>query len=733
MRLFARTFNAFISVIILQAILVILLVSGSITRSQEEDSKRELKAEALSVYDNFNAWKRALWGTIVDLSKSEELGHLVASQRSGASGEPLDEYLRKAALQAGAEFLIIKDSRPSFSAVRPLTEKPIPRPKAQDFFIDRPHPYVEMVLADNVLYFCGSVRVGVREGRFLDIFILKRVDEMLMHQLSFNSRVKALVSLNSHFVVGTIAGKGFLEWMQGRSFSTSYTVVDELVEEGVPYAAVVQQSGYARLAEAPVRSVNFAGVRAAVSGPVDASPSKSEATLYICTFLALSEYRARVNFINRSILLVSLLVALFTILLSAGLSKAVTDPIRQLRRAMLRLKSGEEPAPLSGPKRGEIADLFRGFNDMAAQIAEDSRALSTHIREITRIKEYNDKIFNSIQEKILVINAQFSVEKANRAFLEYCGQAEDAVLGRNIDELSLALFDEPVHTSIRAIISGGKLSDVQVRRTSLGLSFEIKFYSLFEENIDGPSIHCIMVIEDITAKVAYEEKIRQAEKLASISMLSAGVAHEINNPLSSILTNVQNLIRSERDIERLKDLHLVEQETKRIARTVRSLLDFSSSKRARKTATDINAAIKHIVQLVGYSFRKESGITIELQLGEKLPLVGIGEDECKQIILNLIKNALEAIGTSGHICIETVFSVSESMVQCSVSDTGSGIPKALLPRIFDPFFSTKIESGNSGLGLSVVYGLVSKFKGLIDVESKEGRGTAVRIKLPVAQ
>ncbi len=712
MRFFARTFNSFISVIILQAILVILLVSGSITRSQEEDSKKELKTEALNVYDNFNSWKRALWGTIVDLNKSEELRHMIAAQKHIAPDEPLDAYLKKAASQAGAEFLILKNSWSTFSAVRPLTEKPIPSPKAQDFSIDRPHPYVEMVLADNTLYFCGSLRVSAENGRDLDIFIVKRVDEALMRQLSFNSRVRALVSLNSHFIVGTIAGTGFLEWMHGRTFSTSYTVVNELIEDGVPYSLVIQQSGNARLA---------------------GEPAKTEATLYICTFLSLSEYRARVNFISRSILLVSLLVALFTIILSAGLSKAVTDPVSQLRKAMLRLKSGEKPTPLSGPRKGEIADLFQGFNDMAAQIAEDSRALSAHIQEITRIKEYNDKIFNSIQEKILVINAQFVVEKANRAFLEYCGQGEDAVLGRNIDELSLALFDEPVHTSIRAIISGGKSSDAQIRRTSSGHSFEIKFYPLLEREATAASIHCIMVIEDITAKVAYEEKIRQAEKLASISMLSAGVAHEINNPLSSILTNVQNLIKAERDLERLKDLQLVEQETKRIARIVRSLLEFSSSMRTEKPAADINAAIRNIVQLVGYSFREESRIVIELVLGENLPHAAIGEDECKQIILNLIKNALEAIGTSGRIRIETAFLRSESMVQCLVSDTGRGIPSAVLPRIFDPFFSTKAESGNSGLGLSVVYGLVSKFGGLIDVESEEGRGTTVRIKLPPAQ
>ena len=715
MRLFARTFNSFISVIVLQAVLVALLVSGSVAKSQEEDSKKELKAEALNVYDNFNAWKRVLWGSIVDLGKSAQLKDSIAAQRGIAPDESLEAILKLAATQAGCEFLVIKNSRSGFSAVCPLTDKPVPAPHARDFDIDRPHPYVEMLLSDGVLYFTGAVRVTAANGRYLDVFIAKRVDEALMRQLSFNQRVKALVSLNSHFAVGSlsfVAGAAFSEWMRGKTFNTSYITVNEQIEDGVPYSIVIQQSGIARFVE---------GGRSA------------DATLYICTFLSLEDYRARVNFINRSILLVTLLVALFTILLSAGLSKAVSDPVHQLRNAMLRLKRGDEPVVVTGPKTGEIADLFHGFNDMSSRIEEDTRTLSAHLQEITRIKEYNDKIFNAIKEKILVINSVFTVEKANRAFLDYCGQTEAMVLGRNIDELSLALFDEPVHTSIRVIISGGKTFDTQVRRASSGESFEIKFYPLPEHDNSSTSIHCIMVIEDVTAKVAYEEKIRQAEKLASISILSAGVAHEINNPLSSILINVQNLIMAEKDPERLGDLQLVEQETKRIARIVRNLLEFSSSSFVEQPRCDINACIQKTLQLVGYSLKKESGVSIVVDLSQELPCAAIGEDEYKEIMLNLIKNALEAIDSAGTIRIETRHLASESMVQCRVSDTGRGIPKDILPRIFDPFFSTKLEGGNSGLGLSVVYGLVTKFRGRIEVESEGGRGTVVSISLPVAQ
>jgi signal transduction histidine kinase len=109
----------------------------------------------------------------------------------------------------------------------------------------------------------------------------------------------------------------------------------------------------------------------------------------------------------------------------------------------------------------------------------------------------------------------------------------------------------------------------------------------------------------------------------------------------------------------------------------------------------------------------------------------IGEDECKQIILNLIMNGLEAIEGAGKIAIRTR-NIAEGRVELVISDTGRGIPGDLLPRIFDPFFSTKTEQGNSGLGLSVVYGLVSKFQGSINVKSREGQGTEVCIQLPAA-
>jgi PAS domain S-box-containing protein len=709
MKLFQRTILSFFGIIVLQTALTVILVADSIEASQAEDAKRELKDEALSVFDNFNAWKRALWAQVVDLAANEELKRAIDAQAGIAFDDGLNGILKDIGDRTGAEFIIARSGWSPFTTVIPLSASLLPFPPERYFRNEKPHPYIEMVSCDSTLYFSGTVRVMGRGGKHLDLFILKRVDSSLCSQLTFNPRIKSLVSVGNRWAVGTIGSGSFSAWLDGRQLANSYAVIDRTEEAGVPYSAVVQQSGTVR-----------------VSTP----QADSQETLYVATYLSQLDNRKRLSALNSGVITVSVIVAAITLLISLVLTTAVTSPIRGLRDAMMRIKTGDFEATVKGQRSGEIGDLLRGFNEMARQLRDDSASLSEYIAEIVRLKEYNDRIFNSIREGIIVVNATFSVEKANHAFLSCFHLEAESVVGRNIDELSIGLFDEPLHTSIRSVISGGVFADTQTRRTKGGVSFEVKFYPLIESAAPaGQAIHCILVIEDVSRKIAYEEKIFQAEKLASVSMLSAGVAHEINNPLSSILTNVQNLI-DEDSGTRAADLRIIEQETKRIARIVRNLLDFSSPRGGDSNTADANAVISEVLQLIRYSIRRESRIGIELELGEGLPRVSIGEDELKQIVVNLIKNSLQAIDSDGTIAIGT--RKVEAGIEIVVRDTGRGIDPEILPRIFDPFFTTKGDDGNTGLGLSVVYGIVTKYRGTITVESSAGTGTTMCIILPRA-
>jgi len=144
----------------------------------------------------------------------------------------------------------------------------------------------------------------------------------------------------------------------------------------------------------------------------------------------------------------------------------------------------------------------------------------------------------------------------------------------------------------------------------------------------------------------------------------------------------------------------------------------------------MNAVIDEVLRLIRYSIKKESRISIETDFALELPPVAVGEDEFKQITINLINNSLQAIGEGGTITIRTAVSDDPERVELSVRDTGCGIPAAILPRIFDPFFTTKGNDGNTGLGLSVVYGIVTKYRGKVTAESEAGVGTTMRISLP---
>jgi signal transduction histidine kinase len=248
---------------------------------------------------------------------------------------------------------------------------------------------------------------------------------------------------------------------------------------------------------------------------------------------------------------------------------------------------------------------------------------------------------------------------------------------------------------------------------------------------------CVFTAEDISEKVELEHRIFQAEKLSSLSVLSAGVAHEINNPLSSIMSNVQNLLEEERANEKRASLKWIEQETRRIAKIIRELLNFSSSGRGENAGCDVKEVIDGIVGLIRYSIKKEKNITIETELPGDLPRSVIDEDELKQVIINLIYNSIQAIEVSGAVRVRAyrdgAGGGNEGSIGVTVEDDGKGMNRETLRHVFDPFFTTKGGSGGTGLGLSVVYGILKKYSGAIDVQSAEGKGTSVRLVLPACK
>jgi two-component system, NtrC family, sensor kinase len=229
-------------------------------------------------------------------------------------------------------------------------------------------------------------------------------------------------------------------------------------------------------------------------------------------------------------------------------------------------------------------------------------------------------------------------------------------------------------------------------------------------------------------KLATSRQITQSEKLASIGRLASGIAHEINNPLTSILT-FAHLLREKEPIDEqdMEDLDLIIHETKRAADIVQGLLDFARERPAVKEPLSLNDVVRRTVRLIRNQklFR---GVTIEEQLSSDLPAVNGDTNRLQQVVLNLCLNAREAMEDGGTIHIGT--RTEEDQVILEVRDTGHGIKPEDIEQLFEPFFSTKPVGQGTGLGLSVTYGIVDQHSGRIEVDSEEGTGTTFTVLLP---
>jgi len=255
-------------------------------------------------------------------------------------------------------------------------------------------------------------------------------------------------------------------------------------------------------------------------------------------------------------------------------------------------------------------------------------------------------------------------------------------------------------------------------------------------------------LEQKVEEATQELEIAQAEaargeKLASVGLLAAGIAHELNNPLTGVLT-FSHLVRKQvpDGSPEAEDLDLVIQETKRCAAIIRRLLDFAREKTPEKTYADLNKLIEETTRLIERPAHVEN-IDIVMDFDEQLPTVWIDEDLIKQVIMNMLVNAQHAIEGNGSITVRTRFHPDfrraelgarpVPMAEITFADTGCGIPEEDLQRIFDPFFTTKGVGKGTGLGLSVSHGTIKAHGGLIEVQSTAGEGTEFRIYLPTGR
>jgi signal transduction histidine kinase len=248
---------------------------------------------------------------------------------------------------------------------------------------------------------------------------------------------------------------------------------------------------------------------------------------------------------------------------------------------------------------------------------------------------------------------------------------------------------------------------------------------------NGARLGRLVLLDDITQRVRLEDQMVQTEKLTSLGLLAAGVAHEVNTPLAVISNYIQMLAKQipEND-PRQKTIERIVKQTFRASEIVNNLLNFSRTGGTEPVEVDLNSVLEETLTLVQHPF-KTAQVNVVRNYAERLPVILGSTTRLQQVFLNLFMNARDAMPSGGMLEVRT--GARNGSVEIEVTDTGAGIPAEHLHRIFDPFFTTKATGRGTGLGLSVSYGIIKEHAGKVDVRSTPGKGTSFRLEFPVAR
>jgi hypothetical protein len=394
-----------------------------------------------------------------------------------------------------------------------------------------------------------------------------------------------------------------------------------------------------------------------------------------------------------------------------------------------RRQSGE-------PLTSEDLSLVTAVASQAGVAIENGRLYrQLHLKasELDRLSAFNENILESLDDGLLVVGLDGRVIRWNHALARMYGPTPDAALGRPVDQL----FDAPVVDVLRShrrdYPDGAAAFRVPLvgrgSREGARLLVNITTVPLQPMGLPAPSSGSIVIFEDITERTQLEEQLRISEKMASLGVLAAGVAHEVNTPLTGISSYTQMLLeQADPHDPRTAVLEKIEKQTFRAARIVNGLLHLSRSNAAdgsERTRVDVNAVVGDVLSLLEHQFQKGSvKIRRELATGE-VPVVGY-EFKLQQVFLNLFLNARDAMPSGGWLTISTRHDGDDVIAE--VADTGGGIPPEHLDRIYDPFFTTKPTGQGTGLGLSITYGIVQEHDAVIHCDSAPGQGTRFTLR-----
>ncbi len=382
----------------------------------------------------------------------------------------------------------------------------------------------------------------------------------------------------------------------------------------------------------------------------------------------------------------------------------------------------------------QLLGMIAGYAAIALENSRLYSSLQAKAHELEALKAYNENIVEGINVGVVAVSNDGLITTWNQAMVQLYYLPGRQAIGRRLEEV----FAPDLSATIRNAFPAD----------SYTTSDTANFYKLFLKNRRGdkrfvnltvsPFVRetgqvagTLLVFDDITARVQLETQLLQAEKLSSLGLIAAGVAHEVNTPLTGISSFTQMLIdETGQSHPHHTMLKKIESQCFRASEIVQNLLNFARVQTTDFGSVSLNELLQESVALLEHQFTKKT-IAIRMDLAPDLPPVRGNEGQLMQVFVNILLNARDAVPPGGHIDIRSRFGDGFDVIQ--FEDNGKGIPPEIRQKIYDPFFTTKEVGQGTGLGLSVSYGIIQEHAGRIFVESEPGQGTRFTIKLPAAE
>ncbi len=376
----------------------------------------------------------------------------------------------------------------------------------------------------------------------------------------------------------------------------------------------------------------------------------------------------------------------------------------------------------------ELVETIAGYVAVALDNAQLYSSLEQKALEIARLKDFSENIVESLNVGVLSVDLDGIVESWNTRMEQLFGVSRQESVGRQLS----SLLPEELAREIAARGDQEQITGIYKQRLQhqgKSLTLNVSITPLVSKS--NERIGRLLLFDDVTQRERMEEQMSQTEKLTSLGLLAAGVAHEVNTPLAVISNYIQMLAKQMPEGDpRQSIIEKIVKQTFRASEIVNNLLNFSRTGAAEAADIDVNRVVEETLSLVAHPL-KASQIQVVKQLGEPLPAVRGSANKLQQVFLNLFLNARDAMPSGGMLEVRTV--AHNGSVEIEVADTGAGIPREHIHRIFDPFFTTKASGRGTGLGLSVSYGIIKEHAGKIDVRSTPGKGTSFHVEFPAVR